>query len=137
MIQRLLAMALLAGVQILLAFVLYHSAFEAYRRMFGSVRRDISYGLQLNHSLYLFGALALGNAAWLLSCRSRRSGLIGFGICLLLWTAFWANAFASMPYRSLLVVGVGTLVLTMPLLVLLLRFRGPGLVDDVRPSSAA
>lgn len=137
MIQRLLAMALLASVQILLAFVLYHSAFEAYRQMFGSVRRDISYGLQLNHSLYLFGALALCNAVWLLSCRSRRSGLIGFGVCLLLWTAFWANAFVSMPYRSLLVVGVGTLVLAMPLLVLLLRLRGPGQVDDVRPGSAA
>lgn len=137
MIPRLLAVALLAGVQILLAFVLYHSAFETYRQMFGSVRRDISYGLQLNHSLYLFGALALGNAAWMLGCRSRRSGLIGFGSCMLLWTAFWANAFASMPYRSLLVVGGGTLVLAMPLLVLLLRFRRPGQVDDARPDCDA
>ncbi len=136
MIQRLLAMALLAGVQILLALMLYRSAIGAYRQMFGGIRRDISYGLQLQHSLYLFGALAVCNAVWLLSCRSRRSGLIGFGVCLLLWATFWANAFASMPYRSLLVVGIGTLVLAIPLLVLL-RFRRPGQVADVRPGNAA
>ncbi|MBJ7547372.1 hypothetical protein JHC42_11030 [Pseudomonas sp. OA3] len=136
MIQRLLAMALLAGVQTLLALMLYRSAIEAYRQMFGGIRRDISYGLQLQHSLYLFGALAVCNAVWLLSCRSRRSGLIGFGVCLLLWATFWANAFASMPYRSLLVVGIGTLVLAIPLLVLL-RFRRPGQVADVRSGNAA
>jgi hypothetical protein len=137
MARRRIAMILLAAAQMLLALVLYSAAFAAYRHLFGGIRRDVSYGLQLNHSLYLFGALALGNAAWLLSCSSRRSGLIGVGICLLLWTAFWANAFVSLPYRSLLVVGIGTLVLAMPLLVLPLRFRGPGQVADVRPGSTA
>ncbi|UFQ96500.1 hypothetical protein [Pseudomonas wenzhouensis] len=134
MTRRLLAMAVLAAAQMLLAWGLYRIAFEAYRQMFGGVRRDIAYGLQLEHALYLFGVLAVGNAIWLLSCRSRRSGLIGCGLCVLIWAAFWANAFASMPYRSLLVVGIGTLVLAMPLL---LRFRRPSQVADARPGSTA
>lgn len=134
MTRRLLAMVALAAAQMLLAWVLYRSAFEAYRLMVGGVRRDIAYGLQLQHALYLFGALAVCNAIWLLSCRSRRSGLIGCGLCVLLWAAFWANAFASLPDRSLLVVGIGTLVLAMPLL---LRLGRPGQVADARPGCAA
>jgi hypothetical protein len=75
MARRRIAMILLAAAQMLLAWGLYSAAFAAYRHLFGGIRRDVSYGLQLNHLLYLFGALALGNAAWLLSCSSRRSGL--------------------------------------------------------------
>ncbi|VXC73538.1 conserved membrane hypothetical protein [Pseudomonas sp. 8Z] len=122
MIKRLAAIALLAVLQPLLALALYQGAFEAYRQMAGSIRRDISYGLQLQHSLYVFAALALGNAIWLTSGRSRRSGLIGTGICLSLWTLYWANIFASMPLRSVLVVSVGVLVLLLPAVLLQRRF---------------
>ncbi|MGP0170633.1 hypothetical protein ACSVIJ_02005 [Pseudomonas sp. NCHU5208] len=122
MIKRLATIALLAVLQPLLALVLYQGAFEAYRQMVGSIRRDLNYGLQLHHSLYVFGALALANAIWLMSCRSRRSGLIGSCICLALWTLYWVNAFASTPLRSLLVVSVGVLVLALSATLLLLRF---------------
>lgn len=137
MLKRLAAMVVLAASQMLLALLLYRSAFEAYRQMVGGIRRDISYGLQLHHSLYLFGALALFNAIWQTSCRSRRSGVIGACACMLLWTLFWANAFASMPYRSLLVVGIGTLVLALPALVLPFRFTRPGSVAVPQPGIAS
>ena len=126
MLRRLGAVVLLAAAQMLLALLLYQGALEVYRQLVGRVRRDIAYGLQLQHSLYLFGALSLFNAVWLLNCRRRRSGLIGCGVCLLLWTAFWTNAFASLPYRSLLVVAIGTLVWGVSLSVLPLRFASPG-----------
>lgn len=119
MIKRLAAIALLAILQPLLALALYQGAFEAYRQMVGSIRRDISYGLQLHHSFYVFATLALANAIWLISCRS---GLIGCCVCLALWTLYWANCFTSMPLRSLLVVGVGVLVLALPAALLRLRF---------------
>lgn len=122
MIKRLAAITSLAVLQPVMALVLYNSAFGAYRQMAGSIRRDISYGLQLHHSLYVFAILALANAIWLISCRSRRSGLIGCCICLALWALYWANGFTSMPLRSLLVVGVGVLVLVLPAGLLRLRF---------------
>lgn len=133
MSKRLAAIALLAVLQPLLALALYQGAFEAYWQMVGGVRRDISYGLQLHHSLYVFGALALANAIWLMSCRSRRSGLIGCCICLALWTLYWANLFTSMPLRSVLVVGVGVLVLALPAALLPLRFRHASQLDAVYP----
>lgn len=133
MSKRLAAIALLAVLQPLLALALYQGAFEAYRQMVGGIRRDISYGLQLHHSLYVFGALALANAIWLISCRSRRSGLIGCCICLALWTLYWANLFTNMPLRSVLVVGVGVLVLALPVALLPLRFRHASPLDAVYP----
>lgn len=122
MIKRLAAITLLAVLQPLLAMALYNSALGAYRQMAGSIRRDISYGLQLHHSFSVFAILAVANAIWLISCRSRRSGLIGCCICLALWTLYWANGFTSMPLRSVLVVGVGVLVLALPAALLRLRF---------------
>lgn len=62
MIKRLAAITLLAVLQPVLALALYNSAFGAYRQIAGSIRRDISYGLQLHHSFYVFAMLALANA---------------------------------------------------------------------------
>lgn len=120
------AIVLLVGAQLVLAALLYSGAFEACRQLLGTLRRDIGYGVQLQHSLYLFAALALFNAIWLMSCRSRRSGLAGCCACLSLWTLYWGNLFTSMPLRSLLVVTVGVLVLALPACLLVLRFRPPG-----------
>ncbi|MGP9823271.1 hypothetical protein ACT048_02240 [Ectopseudomonas khazarica] len=120
------AIALLVGAQLVLAALLYSGAFEACRQLLGTLRRDIGYGVQLQHSLYLFTALALFNAIWLMSCRNRRSGLAGCCVCLSLWTLYWVNLFTSMPLRSLLVVTVGVLVLALPACLLALRFRSPG-----------
>lgn len=120
------AIALLVGAQLVLAALLYSGAFEVCRQLLGTLRRDIGYGVQLQHSLYLFAALALFNAIWLMSCRSRRSGLTGCCVCLSLWTLYWVNLFTSMPLRSLLMVTVGVLVLALPACLLALRFRPPG-----------
>ena len=120
------AIALLVSAQLVLAALLYSGAFELCRQLLGTLRRDIGYGVQLQHSLYLFAALALFNAIWLMSCRSRRSGLAGCCVCLSLWTLYWVNLFTSMPLRSLLVVTVGVLVLALPACLLALRFRSPG-----------
>lgn len=117
---------LLVGAQLVLAALLYSGALEVCRQLLGTLRRDIGYGVQLQHSLYLFAALALFNAIWLMSCRSRRSGLAGCCACLSLWTLYWVNLFTSMPLRSLLVVTVGVLVLALPACLLALRFRSPG-----------
>ncbi|WP_277374190.1 hypothetical protein [Pseudomonas sp. AA-38] len=68
-----------------------------------------------------------------MSCRSRRSGLIGCCICLALWTLYWANCSTSMPLRSVLVVDVGVLVLALPAALLPLRFRHGSQLDAVYP----
>lgn len=88
--------------------------YAGYHWLAGTIRRDISFGLQLHFSLYLFSALALINAICLVGFGWRRAGLISLGVCLGLWALFWLNILLAMPYRSLLVLAAGGFALAVP-----------------------
>lgn len=114
MLRPLLAVLGHMLLQLSLALAIYQSGYAGYHWLAGTIRRDISFGLQLHFSLYLFSALALINAICLVGFGWRRAGLISLSVCLGLWALFWLNILLAMPYRSLLVLAAGGVALAAP-----------------------
>jgi len=115
--RRVLGVALYTLIQLIAAWGLYTTGFEAYRLFIGQVRRDISFGLQLHHSTFVLLFLVAMNAVCLVVCSSRRRALFATLGCMVAWTLFWANIFPYMPLRSVLVVGAGVVPLGLAALV--------------------
>lgn len=111
LVYALLKAAIFTLLQISIFLLIYELIYELYISHNGNIRRDLSYGIQLNYGVYLLAILAFINGKIHISrCRK----VVKFTIlvfCLSMWVIYWNNIILLMPYRAFSVLFAGILSL--------------------------
>ena len=108
---------LLAAVQILSFLLLADSGWMLGNAFYGRLRGGAGDGMAFYFAHHLFVGLAIAHSLILWRWPSHRVLVPSALLCSALFGLYFAPVWASHPYRSLMMMGLGTLCFGLPLLV--------------------
>lgn len=111
----------LSALQILPFLLLAHIGWALGNALHGSLRGGIGAGMLFYFAHPLFAVLALLHGVSLWRWPAGRLPVVSALLCTVLFTLYFAPVWSSHPYRSLLLIGVGALCFSLPLLISRLR----------------
>lgn len=110
-----LRLMFMSSVQIVFFILLATYFWNLGNSYHGELRGGISDGMAFYYSHHLFTILALANSANHLTAPSKKRIKIGTLACIGLFILYFSTSYSRHPYRSILIVALGTLCLSLPL----------------------
>ena len=95
--------------QFFIFLLIYEILYYLYTSIYGNIRRDLGYGIQLRYGVYLLFILAFINSVARMFFKQSAKALLVVVFCILAWLFYWNNIILEMPYRAYLILFAGVI----------------------------